>query len=110
MNAAITASPTTAPLRLNSRCSARWAGLSSSSDATGRAPTTASVMSSSPQPRVDEDIGDVGDQVERDVDRRRGQHYALHHGVVTVEHGVDDELAESWNGENLLGQHGAREQ
>src|SRR5262245_61511241 len=103
--AAITASPATAPLRLNSRRNARRAGLSSSSDTTGRAPTTASVMSSSSQPGVDEDIGDVGDQVERDVDRCRRQDHALYHGIVAIEHGIDDELAEAGNRENLLGQH-----
>src|ERR1700741_392584 len=95
MKAAITASPTTAPLRLNSRRSARRAGLSSSSEITGRAPMTASVMLSSPQPRVDEDVGDVGNQVERDVDRSRRQHHALHHGVVAVEYGIDDQLAKA---------------
>src|ERR1700752_796940 len=88
INAAITTSPTTAPLRLNRRRSARRAGLSSSSEITGRAPATASVMTLPPQPRIDEDVGDIGNQVERDVDRCRRQHHALDHGVVTVEHGI----------------------
>src|SRR6185437_898847 len=68
---AITASPTTAPLRRNSRRSARRVGLSSSSTAAiGMVERAASVMRLCPQPGIDEDIGDVGDQVQRDVDRR----------------------------------------
>src|SRR5581483_2375779 len=95
--------PTTAPLRLNRRRSARRAGLSSSSCApASEALKVASTIASAPQSGIDEDIGDVGDQVQRDVDRRGYQHHALHHGVVAVEHGIDDQLAEAGNGEDLL--------
>ena len=38
------------------------------------------------------------------------QHDALHHRIVAVEDRIDDELAEARNGEDLLGQHGARQQ
>src|SRR6185437_13427181 len=84
-----TTSPTTAPLRLNSRRTARRVGLSNSSSrpAAGMAFKAASVMLP-PKPRVDEDIGDIGDQVQRDVDRGRHQHDALHYGIIAVEHGI----------------------
>ena len=74
------------------------------------APSAASVMGYALSRGIDEDIGDVGDQVQRDVDRRRHQHDALHDGVVAVEHGIDDQLAEARNRKNLLGQHRARQQ
>ena len=49
----------------------------------------------SPQPRIDHEVGQVGEQVEHDVGRRGDQHHALHHRVVAVEHRVDDQLAEA---------------
>src|SRR6476620_2945927 len=97
MKAVSTTRPAIAPLRLTRRRSARRAGLSSSSERAGEiARSTASVIASRPQPRVDEDIGDVGDEIQRDVDRRGRQHDALHHGIVAVEYGVDDQFAEAW--------------
>src|SRR5438270_484102 len=68
--------------------------------------TVVSTISAS-QPRIDEHVGDVGEEIEHDIDARRHQHDALHHGIVAVEHGIHDELAEAGNGEDLLGQHGA---
>src|ERR1700749_5022331 len=98
MNTAMTTNPTTAPLRRNSRRKARRAGLSSSSSAAiWIAPSVASVMRLRPQPRVDEHIGDIGDQVQHDVDGRRHQDDALHDGVIAIEHGIDDQLAETRN-------------
>src|SRR6202165_868635 len=103
MNGAITTMPTTAPLRCNRRRSARRAGLSSSSGAAmGIAPSAASVMRLTPQPWIDQDIGDIGDQVQRDVDGRRHQHDALQDGIIAIEHGIDDQLAESRNREDML--------
>ena len=52
---------------------------------------------SRPHPRIDQDVGDVGNEIERDVDRRRRQHHALHDRIVAVEHRVDDQLAETRN-------------
>ncbi len=49
-------------------------------------------------------------QVQEHVERRRDQHHALHDRVVAVEHAVHQHLAEAGDGEDLLGQHGAREQ
>ena len=49
-------------------------------------------------------------EIERDVDRRRRQHDALHDGIVAVEHRVDDQLAKTRNRKDLLGQHRARQQ
>ena len=60
--------------------------------------------------RVDREVGEVGEQVERDVGGRRDEDDALDDGVVAVEDRVDDQLAEAGNGEHLLGQHRAREQ
>src|SRR3954471_17205514 len=101
-NNVIITSPNTAALRLNKRRRARRAGLSSSSAcAMGAAGRAASVMSLAPQPRIDEDVGDIGNQVQRDVDRRRHQHDALYDGVVAVEHGIHDQFAEAGNGEDL---------
>src|ERR1700733_4472789 len=110
MKVAITTSPTTAPLRANSRRSARRAGLSSSSETMGIAPSVVSVMRSGPQPRIDQDIGDIGNQVQRDVDGRRHQHHALHDRVIAIEYGIHDQLAEAGYRENLFGQHRARQQ
>src|SRR6516225_4417194 len=74
--------------------------------------STCSVVStmSGPQPRVDQNVGDVGQQIEHDVDRRGHQDDALHHRIIAVEYGIDDQLAEARNAENLLGQHGAGKQ
>src|SRR5690242_14353596 len=95
MNIAITTSPTTAPLRRSSRRSARLAGLSSFSEAViGMEPRTASLMLSIPQPWIDENIGDIGNEVQRNVDGSGHQHDALHHGVVAIENGIDDQLSE----------------
>src|ERR1700686_954027 len=105
INFAITIRPTTAPLRWNSRRSARRVGLSSSSEIAMGTLSTASVMRSSPQPRIDQYIGDVGDQVQRDVDRRRHQHHALHDSIIAVEHGIDDQFAKTGNRKDLLGQY-----
>ena len=63
-----------------------------------------------PQPRVDQDVEDVGEQVHEDEADRRAQHDALHHRVVAVEDRIDDQLAEARDGEDLLGQHRAGEQ
>ena len=62
---------------------------------------------STPQPRVDEDIGDIGNQVERDVDGRGHQNDTLHHGIIAVEHGIDDQLAKAGDRENLFGEYRA---
>src|SRR3954454_2827608 len=108
MNVAMITSPTTAPLRRSSRRSALRAGLSNSSEALiGIAPTMASLMRSIPQPWIDEDIGDIGNQVQRNVDGRGHQHHALHHGIVAVENGIDDQLPKPGNRKYLLRQHGA---
>ena len=50
------------------------------------------------------------DEVEEHVERGGDEDDALHDGVVAVEHAVDEELAEARDGEDLLGQHRAREQ
>src|SRR4051794_22087046 len=107
----MTASPTKAPLRLKSRRSARRAGLSSSwTSALAKAPSVASVMASCPQSRIDKDVGDIGDQIERDIDRCRNQHHALDDRVVAIEDGIDNQLTEAWNRKYLLSQHRAGEQ
>src|SRR5689334_8703220 len=97
MNIVSTMRPNTAALRLNSRRRARRAGLSSSSACLRRTGKAASVMASAPQPWVHENVGDVGNQIEGDVDRGRHQHHALHDGIVAVEDGVHDQLAEAGN-------------
>jgi hypothetical protein len=60
------------------------------------------------QPRIDENVSDVGKQIEHDVDSRRDEHDALHDRIISVEDGVDDQFTEAWNGENLFGQDRAR--
>ncbi len=62
-----------------------------------------------PQARIDENIKDIGQKVHDDETDRRAKDDALNDRVVAVEHGIDDELAEAGNGEDLLGQHRARE-
>src|SRR5665647_2936725 len=105
-NSTMMAIPKIAPLRRISRRSARRSGDSTASALLSRAAVKgASVMASAAQPRIDEDIGDIGEKIEHDIDRRGHQNDALYHGVVAVEHRIDDQLAETWNGENLLGQH-----
>ena len=41
---------------------------------------------------------------------RGAEHHALDDAIVAVEDGIDDQLAEAGDGEDLLGQHGAGEQ
>ena len=61
-------------------------------------------------PRIDDEVREVGEQVQHDVGGRGEQHDALHDRVVAVEHRVDDQLAEAGDREHLLGQHRARQQ
>ena len=56
-------------------------------------------------------IGDIGQQIEQRCRRSAvTEHDALHDRVVAVEHGIDDQLAEARDREDLLGQHRARQQ
>src|SRR3954451_16964166 len=110
INVAMTTRPTTAPLRWNNRRNARRAGLSKASESViGTAPIAVSVMRSCPQPWIDEDIGDIGDQVQGDVNGRRYQHDGVHDRITAVEHGIGAELAETRCRKHLLGQHPARQ-
>src|SRR5215510_3118244 len=86
-------SPSTAPRRLTSRRQARAPGLSSASSRS-KVPETATLA---PQPRVDENVGNVGEQVEQDVGAGGHQRDALNHGIVTIEDTIDDQLAEPRN-------------
>src|SRR3954454_22529472 len=135
MTSTITPSPTMAPRRRTNRRQARRLGLSiriasswpgspggrigaverrttSSSISRASASGAASVLiaaRSSAQPRVDQDVAEVGEEVQGDVGGRGDEHHTLDDGVVAVEHGVYDKLAEARDGEDLLGQHRARE-
>src|SRR5262245_31844737 len=109
--------PNTAVRRRSRRRSARRPGLTCGMSCSSVATTMvamARLSKAAPSllahARVDEEVGDVGEQVERDIRRRRHQHDALHDRVVAVEHRVDDQLAEAGNAEDLLGEHGAGEQ
>src|SRR5258708_30284996 len=108
-----TKAPTMAPRRLTRRRKARRQGGDSGAAmavVSGETAVMASSSRSGAQARVDEEISEVGEQVQEDIRRRGEQDDALDHGVVAVEHGIDDELAEAGNGEDLLGQHGTREE
>src|SRR5947209_12154411 len=105
-----TTAPSMAPRRLTRRRSARRQGAASGGAAVAVSIVVAVMTVSRAQARVDEEIGEVGEQVEQDIRRRGEEHDALHHRVVAVEHGIDDELAEAGNGEDLLGEHRAGEQ
>src|SRR3954464_5334797 len=83
----------------------RW-GASASASSIGRIAATAS--GSSAQARVDQHVETVSEQVEDDEAEGGAQHHPLDHGVVAGEDRVDDELAETADGEDLLGQHGPR--
>ena len=52
-------------------------------------------------------VGDVHQQIDEHVRRRRDQHDALHHRVVAREHGLHDEPTEAGQHEDLLGDDGA---
>src|SRR6516225_1411625 len=112
VNSTMSSSPKTAALRRSRARTARARGLSALSISGARSSSSCSVVStmSGPQPRVDQNVGDVGQQVEHDIDRRGHQDDALHHRIIAVEYGIDDQLAEARNAENLLGQHGAGKQ
>src|SRR5690242_19298193 len=112
MNSSTTAAPTIAPRRCNRRRSARRQGESSPEPTRDKAVVSASVVilwpcrgpgsmgnsiSSCSEPRIDEEIGDVGEQIEQDIGRCRHQHDALHYGVVAIEHRIDDQLTEAGN-------------
>src|SRR3546814_2935853 len=58
-----------------------------------------------PHARVDQEIEHVGHQVDQDDAHRGAEHHALHDRIVAREYGIDDELAEAGDGEDLLGQH-----
>ena len=45
------------------------------------------------QARIDEDVSDIGEQIEHDVDGCGDQYDALHYRIVAIENGVDDQLA-----------------
>src|SRR5271165_1442826 len=96
-NSTMSSSPKTAALRMNRRRTARTRGLSAFSVRAVRNRSSSPVVSpmSGPQPRIDQNAGDVGQQIEHDVDRRRHQDDALDDGIIAVEHGIDDQLAES---------------
>src|ERR1700730_2461122 len=89
-----TTAPTMAPRRLTRRRTARRQGCDSGVAAALVSIGTSEALSGT-QARVDEEIGEVGEQIEQDIRRRGEEHDALHHGVIAVEHGVDDELAEA---------------
>src|SRR6185437_2165111 len=103
-----TTSPTMAPRRRMRRRSARCHGFDSGRTARVAVVAVIAVMPpalpSRPKARVDEEIGDVGKEVEDDVGGRGEKHHTLHHRVVAVEDGIDDELAEARDGEDLLGE------
>src|SRR5438046_8861232 len=63
-----------------------------------------------PEPRIDQHVGDISEQVEKDVGRGGDQGDPLNYGVVAIEHAVDDQLAEAGDREDLLGQDRAGEQ
>src|SRR3569832_1029057 len=110
-NRTMIARPRRAPRRRTRRRSARRAGVSTLSTGFIRlAVSVASAMSRFSQSRIDQDVGDVSDQVERDVHGRRHQDDTLHHGIIAVEYGVDDQFTETRNGEYLLGENRAGEQ
>src|SRR5450755_26279 len=121
-----TPSPSMAPRRRLRRRRTRWrgvssrsAGMSSASVATwlsnkpNELPSRSPDKSPSPlssQTRVDDEVREVGEQVEEDVCGRSEQHHALHDAVVAIEDGVHDQLAEAGDAEHLLGQHSAGKQ
>src|SRR5579875_433656 len=104
------ARPKTALLRRNRRRSALRSGPASSIRATFSLVAAVMASASRAQARIGEEIGHVRADIEEDVERRRHQHHTLHHREVAIEDGVDDELAEAGNGEDLLGEHRAREE
>src|SRR5919201_4483462 len=104
MNATTTASPSTALRRCRNRRQARPAGLSSAPNSSTAIVAIAmghlarrcwSPSSQFPEPWIDEDVSDVGEQIEEDVGRRRNQRHALHHRIIAVEDAVDDQLPEA---------------
>src|SRR5271166_3618662 len=110
MNSKMTSSPKMAALRLHKLRSARALGLSvfpGRAAASRSASCVAASMRSGSQPRIDQNVRNVGKEIERDIDRRRHQDDTLDDGIITVEHGIDNQLAETRNVENLLGQHRA---
>src|SRR5436190_23986120 len=62
---------------------------------------------SASQARVDRVIENVCHEIQQDEECRRHQHDGLDYRIVAIEYGIDDQFAESWNGEYLLGQNSA---
>src|SRR5450830_1034947 len=61
-------------------------------------------------PRVDETVGEVGQQVHQDDGEGVDDHHALQHRIVALAEGADDQLAQSRSVEDDLGQHRVSDQ
>jgi hypothetical protein len=79
------------------------------SSSTSRAITSAVDISCS-DPRVDDRVGDVDQQVDEDEHHGHEQHAALQHGVVALLDGLRQPVAEPLDVEDGLGQDRARQQ
>src|SRR5260221_7439821 len=94
-------SPTMAPRRRARRRNARCAGVSS------RGATSmgmAMAATSSPHARVHHEVGEVRQQVERDVGGGREKHHTLHPRIFAIEHRINDKLDETVKKEDHSGQ------
>ena len=67
-------------------------------------------MLTRPDPRVDEGVGDVDDQVDEDEDDRDEQNSALQDGVVPAPDRIDEPGAHPGKGEDRLGEHCSRQE
>src|SRR5690242_16655317 len=67
--------------------------------------TTDISASPGPDPWIEPGVGGVDDEVREDEDRGDEQHQSLNQRVVVVGDGVDEQLAEAVEVEDLLGHH-----
>src|SRR2546423_12633739 len=70
-------------------------------------PNAASFSSAVPDPRVDEAVEEINQQVGRDEAERDEHHNTLHERVVAREHRADHQPADSWQRADGLGDDGA---
>src|SRR5262245_43248360 len=61
-------------------------------------------------PRIEEGVGDVDDQVDDHLGGGEHQDQPLYDGIVALQHGVDGQPAEARDVEHGLGDHDARDQ
>src|SRR5262245_56894218 len=61
-------------------------------------------------PRIENGVADVDQQVDNDIDHREHQDDGLYGREVTAEHGLDGETTEARQAEHAFGHHGAADQ